>query len=66
MFDGWVSGQTWDQRVEIGLGFCLLALSGGGGKLGKHPDAIPISFSAKHEIKAIYSLADNYIILIPS
>lgn len=82
-FEGWLSGQTFDLRGEIGFGSCLLALAAGGDKLGKLPPsllraragththapplhAISISFSAKHEIKAIYNLADNYIILIPS
>lgn len=42
-------------------------LSLGGAELCKHPGATsnPIFF-AKHEIKAIYNLSDNYIILIPS
>lgn len=53
---------------EIGCGCCPLAQAEGGADLCIQPYAISISFfsPAKHEIKAIYNLDDNYIILIPS
>lgn len=66
-FDGQISGLTCGGG-EIGCGCCPLAQSEGGANLCKQPYAISIWFfsAAMHEIKAIYNLDDNYIILIPS